>query len=365
MTHQRIQWKNLPAASLQNDKHLLLHWDRLNAAHGDLPFLAADAIASALKILGDGNERLLVGFEGTSVVAMFVLRRNGRVRWETFQPSQLPLGAWVAASNFVLLDLARSLMRGPLGLCLGLSITQVDPRISARTEDTPDSQCTDYIDTGWIDIGDSFEDYWSARGKNLRANMRKQRVKLEAEGVKATMQVLHELADMAPAVARYGVIESSGWKAQEGTAIHPDNAQGRYYRELLEHASRRGEALVYQYLFDDRVVAMNLCLVRQGTLIVLKTTYDESIQGYSPAFLLREAELQQFHKDGQIKHLEYFGRLMDWHTKWTDNKRTLYHLTVYRWPFLKQLAEARRRKAKGAELAVVAQELVASTTEPS
>lgn len=150
---------------------------------------------------------------------------------------------------------------------------------------------------------------------------------------------------MAPAIACYGIMESSGWKAQKGTAIHPDNTQGRYYRELLEHASRRGEALVYQYLFDDRIVAMNLCLVRQGTLIVLKTNYDESIQTYSPAFLLRETELQAFHKERKIHHLEYFGRPMEWHTNWTEKKRTLYHLTLYRWPFLKKLAAARRRKA--------------------
>ncbi len=174
--------------------------------------------------------------------------------------------------------------------------------------------------------------------------MRKQRAKLQSEGIKLSMQVLQERADMAPAVARYGLIESTGWKAKEGTAIHPDNAQGHYYRELLENASLRGEALVYQYLFDDRVVAMNLCLVRHDTLIVLKTTYDESIKSYSPAFLLRENELQEIYREGHIKRLEYFGRLMEWHTKWTTKKRTLYHLTLYRWPFLKKLAAWRRRK---------------------
>ena len=54
----------------------------------------------------------------------------------------------------------------------------------------------------------------------------------------------------------------------------------------------------------------------------------------------------KLHHDGQVKHLEYFGRFMEWHSKWTDKKRTLYHLTLYRWPFLKKLAEARHRRAK-------------------
>jgi CelD/BcsL family acetyltransferase involved in cellulose biosynthesis len=324
-------------------------WNRLNAARGNLPFLTSDAVVSTLTILGDNTERLLVGYVDDKVVAMFLLKPKGKFQWQTFQPSQLPLGAWVADAGLPLQDLARSLQRGPLGLCLVLSITQIDPLVAPRTSDTPDSQSMDYIDTGWIDIEGTFDEYWAARGKNLRQNMRKQRVKLAADGVKLTMQVLRNHAEMAPAIVCYGELESAGWKMQGGTAIHPDNAQGRYYRELLEQGSLQGEAVVYQYLFDERVVAMNLCLFSHGTLVVLKTAYDESIKTFSPAFLLREEELQDIYSKGQVKRIEYFGRLMDWHTKLTEKKRTLYHLSMYRWPVVKKLAEARRNRAKSLE----------------
>ena len=353
MLNKRLLWKNLPASALQQDASLLSAWDRLNTARGNLPFLVGDVIISALNILGNGSERLLVGYDGTHVAAMFLLTPLDRFRWGTFQPSQLPLGAWVADADLRLLDLAHSLMRGPLGFCLALSITQVDPHVAPRAEDGADNQHTDYIDTGWVDIEGSFDDYWSARGKNLRQNMRKQRNRLAADGVSLSMQVLREHADMAPAIARYGSLESAGWKEQSGTAIHLDNAQGRFYRELLEHASLRAEAVVYQYRFDDHVVAMNLCLLRQGVLVVLKTTYDESIRAFSPAFLLRENELQEIYREGQIRRMEYFGRLMDWHTKLTDKKRTIYHLTVYRWPIIKKLAQARREKMHAKEPSVV------------
>ena len=344
---------------------MLRDWDWLNAVGGDLPFMAGDAIATALGTLGDGSERLLIAHEGATLRAMFLLVARGKFQWQTFQPSQLPLGAWVADGQVPLADIAHSLLRDALDSCLVLSVTQIDPRIAARVADTPERQQIDYIQTGWIDIQGSFDAYWEQRGKNLRQNMRKQRAKLFADGVKLTMQVLRDHADMAPAVARYGSLESAGWKAQAGTAVGPDNAQGRYYRELLEHASLRGEAVVYQYLFDDRVVAMNLCLARKGTLIVLKTAYNESIQSFSPAFLLRESELQALHKEGAIKRLEYFGRLMEWHTRWTANKRTLYHLTLYRWPFLKKLAQARRRQTAARVAALSAKGVITTTTEPS
>jgi Acetyltransferase (GNAT) domain len=365
MLKKPIHWQNLPASTLQKDDQLARDWDHLNSERGNLPFLSSDAMASALSLLGLGNERLLVGTQAGTCAAMFLMAPAGRFQWQCFQPSQVPLGAWVALADLDLADLGHNLMRSKLGLCLGMSITQVDPRIAQRLDDRPDSKNSDYIDTGWIDIQGSFEEYWAARGKNLRQNMRKQRVKLQADGVKLCMEVLRDPADMAPAIARYGSLESSGWKAKEGTAVHPDNAQGRYYRELLEHASRRGEAVVYQYLFDDRVVAMNLCLQRDGTLIVLKTTYDESIQGLSPAFLLREAELQELHHKGEIKHLEYFGRFMDWHSKWTDQKRTLYHLTLYRWPFLKKLAEARRKKTENLVKTGAAEVGVSAAADPA
>ena len=344
MSNLRIQWKSLSAAALAHDAQLLQSWDKLNAERGSLPFLAADVTISALNILGSGNERLLVGNLDDKVVAMFLLAPSGRFKWQTFQPSQIPLGAWVAEAGLPLQALAHSLMRGPLGFCLVLSVTQIDPLVALRQADATDCQTSDYIETGWIDIQGTFDDYWAARGKNLRQNMRKQRNKLQTEGTKIGMQILTAFDDMAPAVARYGSLESKGWKAEKGTAIHPDNAQGKFYRELLEHASKRGEAVVYQYLFNDRVVAMNLCLLRNQRLIVLKTTYDESIDTYSPAFLLREDELREIFRVGNIQRLEYFGRLMEWHTKWTENKRTLYHLTVYRWPFLKLLAQARQNR---------------------
>jgi CelD/BcsL family acetyltransferase involved in cellulose biosynthesis len=341
------------------DARLLCDWDRLNALRGNLPFLAGDAMACALKVFGDGGERLLVAREESRVVAMFLLVAHGRFRWKTFQPSQIPLGAWVAEADIPLLDLARSLLRGPIGFCLVLSITQIDPRLAPRGEDARDCLHSNYIETGWIDIQGSFDAYWNARGKNLRQNMRKQRSKLMSDGIRLRMNVHREHSEMAPAIQRYGVLESAGWKAGQGTAIHPDNAQGRFYRELFENASRRGEAVIYEYLFDNRVVAMNLCLERDGVLVVLKTTYDESISSYSPAFLLRQEELEAFHRDGNISRLEYFGRMMEWHTRWTDTKRTIYHLTVYRWPMVKTLAKA-RGKMPHAAMAVATAETIST-----
>lgn len=351
MPRTPLKWKVLPARALLDDASLCESWDSLNAQRGDLPFMSSAALQAALQVFAQGGEKLALGSAEGRCQAMFVLVADGALRWRTFQPSQLPLGAWVAEAGLELQALSQDLVSGPLGLSLAVSVTQVDPLYAAPPEDGPSWAVTPYIDTAWVDIQGSFEDYWQQRGKNLRQNMRKQRNKLAGDGVSSSMRVLSDVADMAPALVRYGALESTGWKGENGTAIHPDNEQGRFYLRLFETAAARGEALFYEYLFDQQTVAMNLCLLRGGQLVVLKTAYDESIKTLSPAFLLREEEMQLFFGEGRIRRIEYFGKVMDWHTKLTSDRRTLYHLTQFRWGWLKRLAHWRSSRVRTAEAA--------------
>ena len=333
----KIRWVNENTTYLES-KIIKNGWDELNNSHIDQPFLTSCSVLSALKYFGDGNQRLLLAYEDDRLVAMLVMSPSAKFQWRTFQPSQIPLGLWVVKKSIDLKYLARTLLRGPLGFCLAIDIMQIDSLNFKEEHDSTDTVSVDYIDTAWIDVVGEYSDYWSARGKNLRQNMKKQRGKLEVENIKLTLKEIKDLDDIRPAVKEFGKLESQGWKAKIGTAITPDNNQGNFYSEFLEKSSSKGEAIIYQYLMGDKVVAMNLCMLRNGILSILKTSYDESLKSYSPAFLMSEAELQLFFNEKKIKKIEYFGRIMDWHTKLSNNKRKLHHLTIYRWGILKKLA---------------------------
>ncbi|HRF44119.1 MAG TPA: GNAT family N-acetyltransferase [Candidatus Competibacteraceae bacterium] len=340
-----LRWQNLPASALDGD--LAASWDALNADRGDLPFLSAYVMVPALKEFGHGQERLLVGSDAQGPAAMLILWQKRFFEWQTFQPSQIPLGAWVARKELSLLEITRSVQRSLPGPCLMLGVTQVDPLLAARDADTGDSLSTDYIDTAWVDVAGDFAGYWSGRGKNLRQNMKKQRNKLVAEGIATTFRCLAKSEEMADAIACYGALESAGWKAQQGTAIHPDNAQGRFYTAVLEQACARNEGWVYEYAFNDKSVAVNLCVRRGETLVIFKTTYDETIKTFSPAFLLLQEALERLFAEGRIRRVEFFGKVMEWHTRWTEKSRTLYHLTVFRWGWLKRLHYSLATRLKG------------------
>jgi hypothetical protein len=58
---------------------------------------------------------------------------------------------------------------------------------------------------------------------------------------------------------------------------------------------------------------------------------------------MREEACRRLFEDGRIRRIEFYGKVMEWHTRWTDEVRTMYHLNHYRWPVLGYLHALRRR----------------------
>jgi hypothetical protein len=141
---------------------------------------------------------------------------------------------------------------------------------------------------------------------------------------------------VAGAIDAYGKLESAGWKAGMGTAIHSDNAQGRFYTSLLENFCRRGMGRIYQYWYQDRLVATDFCIQQDRMLIVLKTTYDETITTSSPAMLMRRDYFESIFNEGVIRTIEFYGPEMEWHRRLSEDNRILYHINFHRWPLVEK-----------------------------
>jgi CelD/BcsL family acetyltransferase involved in cellulose biosynthesis len=320
-------------------------WDALCAQSGALPFLRSDLLVAALAEFGTGRELLGVCGNEAEPVAMGLFARSRVGAWETFQPAQLPLGAFVARSGPDLADLARSLLSALSPFALTVALTQQDPAVRPRPSDAPSLGTLDYVDTARVAIEGAFDAYWAARGKNLRQNVRKQLAKLEQDGILPRLDCVTDSQGVAEAIEQYGRLESAGWKAQGGTAIGADNAQGRFYRRVFEAFCARGAARIYRCWFGDRVAAMDLCVLDGPILVVLKTTYDETLRAVSPASLLRYAYFRALFDEGVIRRVEFYGKVMDWHMRWTGDVRMLYHVNAYRWPWVKRLhARGRTRQ---------------------
>jgi hypothetical protein len=343
---EAMSWHVVPATRFAEQAS---RWNVLHEACGAPSVLAPDFVAPLVAQFGSGRE-LLARYERDGLVeAMALVTPIGRASWSTFQPAQAPVGLWLQRPGLNTEQLAQGLMRALPGFPLVFGLTQLDPALLPRPVDTPAMRTFDYIDTARVQLAGSFDDYWNARGKNLRANLKKQRARLAKDDIVPRLEICRDPGQVAAAVADYGRLESSGWKASCGTAVSASNAQGRYYRGMLEAFCARDAGSIYRYYFGEQLVATDLCVEDRDSIVVLKTSYDESVpNSLSPTLLMREEATRRLFEDGRFRRLEFYGRVMEWHLRWTEDVRTMYHVNCYRWPGLRRLhmlLEARSRQA--------------------
>ena len=336
--------------------HRAGQWQALNAQSLASPLLDADFAATLLAHFGDGSELLARYERGGDVLAMALLARRAGGAWETFQPSQAPIGMWLQRRELSSAVLMAELIRALPGLALVLSVLQRDPVLEPRPVDGGPVSTMDYIETARVTVAGSFAHYWNGRGKNLRSNLKKQRARLEREGITTRLEIVQAPEAAAAAIADYARLEQSGWKAAQGTAVRTDSAQGNFYAALFARFCARGEGRIYRYWFGDQLVAMDLCLVADGTVFILKTAYDATApHGLSPTLLMRQEQFGALFDEGDTRAIEFYGRVMEWHLRWTDEVRTMYHVTAFRWALLgaiKSLLRSgfRRRQRAAPEL---------------
>ena len=337
-----MKWSLTPA---RNFAAMAAQWAALHARCAASPLLAADFIAPLITEFGSGHEWIASCEHEGRAVALAVVVAKGRSAWTTFQPPQAPIGLWLQDPAVETAALLATLLRALPGFPLIVSLTQCDPALQPRPANGGCVGTLDYIDTARITLGGGFDAYWQGRGKNLRANLKKQRAKLDKDAIAVRIEMTRAPQAMAAAVADYGRLESAGWKARAGTAVDGANAQGRYYRAMLEAFCARGAGCVYRYWFGEQLVAMDLCIEDERQVIVLKTTYDESVaNNLSPTLLMREQACRQLFGEARFERLEFYGKVMEWHTRWTEEIRTLYHVNYYRWPLLARLHAAWRAR---------------------
>jgi hypothetical protein len=306
--------------------------------------LGAQFVSALLSSWASGRELLAIYDRGNGPEAAAIVYETKPGIWSTFNPSESSFGMWVQQSDWDVRDLADQLIRKLPRLPLILAITQQDPKFLPRPADDRHLRTMDYIRTPWVVVDGDFEQYWAKRGKNLRTNMKKARAALAKAGIRPRLETLTAREQIMPALADYERLEASGWKAKAGTALKVNDPHGRFYATILEQAFDRGAGRIYRYAFDDRPVAMDLCINDGDSLVVLKTAYDESQAHASPASLMREEECRQLFVQAGVRRIEFYGPLMEWHTRWAQEDRRMYHINYYRHPVLCWLHQAVRRR---------------------
>jgi hypothetical protein len=61
---------------------------------------------------------------------------------------------------------------------------------------------------------------------------------------------------------------------------------------------------------------------------------------------MHEELFQHLFDTAKVARIEFLGRAMEWHQRWTEQERTLYHVTYFRSPIIRGLRDVLRPSAR-------------------
>lgn len=98
-------------------------------------------------------------------------------------------------------------------------------------------------------------------------------------------------------IAQFLVLERSGWKGAEGSALACDPDKAAFFRQALEGAAARGRLERVTITLDGAPIAMLANFITPPGAYSFKTTFDERLARFSPGVLLQRENLDLLARD--------------------------------------------------------------------
>jgi CelD/BcsL family acetyltransferase involved in cellulose biosynthesis len=159
--------------------------------------------------------------------------------------------------------------------------------------------------------------------RNLRRNLRRLR---EAGRVEVRV---HTTPSRPDALLEEGFrVESSGWKADRGTAILSSPATRRFYLAVARWAAGAGLLRLGFLRLDGRAIAFAFALQDRTALYLLKGGYDPAYSRFAPGKLLFRSLMAEAVASG-ARRFELLGAVEPWKLEWTRDVRERILLRSY------------------------------------
>lgn len=314
-------------------------WAALNRQRfGDNPLLGAGFTDALLRHFGDGQEHLLIGHDPQGdVAAMLILRRGRAGLWSSFLPAQSQIGPSLLPPEIDPHALFQALPGWPL---------QMDLMCCDPSFNHPAIAALDMQELSWhattisVALTGTFEAYWAGRPKKLQSNIRRYERKARTDHGELSYRVIDGSGDLAAGLTRYSELESRGWKGREGTAVDDRSGQLAFYRDAMQIGQVQSQARVCELWLGERLAASRLTIRGGQSIVMLKTTYDESLAAYAPGRLLLHHLIEDAFHSSPGCTVEFYTNANRDQSEWATHWRPIRHVSSFRRPWIKDLLPA-------------------------
>jgi hypothetical protein len=311
------------------------------------PLLDARFVVPMLHHFGNPKIRLAVETHGDEPVSAALIEPYRAGAWRSFLPSQ----AQIAPAMFGRLSSSQDDERRFASLFRELPGTPI--MVGVHNQDTSFSdiatgtgcvrEILPHVLTVGVSLDRHFDAYWGSRSSKIRKETARSLRNLEKDGLRPTLAERVSRIEMPEAVMAHGDLESMGWKAGTGTAIHRDNAQGRFYTDVMNNFAAAGLARAYQLYFNDTLAASQLTIEQNGMMVLLKTSHRESFARYAPGRMLDYLMLRELFSTRRVRVVEFYTDASAGDARWADFERPIVHVNLYRSAIVARLVGVVRR----------------------
>jgi CelD/BcsL family acetyltransferase involved in cellulose biosynthesis len=322
-----LAWRFIPASAFSNASH---DWHALVTHTEQGPLLSVEFVELALRYFGRGDEVVCFADTPTGTVAATILRRKNWLTWETFQPSQMPMGPWLQVQPASFPKTLQSLLRALRFPTVMVGVTQVDSKFVGASSGNSLATLSS-ISTNETVLPDSLADYiGTLDAKPLSGLMRRLR-KAEKEVGPVTLDTRVSPGEVDGFFRLYADMEHRGWKGEAGTALVPGDLQSKFYSDLMRQFATTGKARMFVLRMGARDVAAQVAITEGGVLYLLKTTYEPALRSLGPGVMLHYLITRAcYEHEEQIRRIEFYGPNNASQEMWATGRREINHFNAYR-----------------------------------
>jgi len=181
-----------------------------------------------------------------------------------------------------------------------------------------------------IDTTGSHSSWLARRSKKVRNMLRRESDAAAQRGMR--FENVTEDPTASDLWQRMLLLEQSGWKGRERSAILDDPAATRFYTELVRRAAAAGALQIGLMWLGERLVAFEFGVLGGERLFLLKVAYDEEFSGMSLGHVLAAQMIRHCFEHPAIGCYDKMGNGMTpapYKLRFADACAPLYRVTIY------------------------------------
>jgi hypothetical protein len=179
----------------------------------------------------------------------------------------------------------------------------------------------------FLKMDKSIEYFLSSKSGNFRSNLKRKEKKLKGAG-ELSLNVYTNPDEVERALSEVFEIEKKSWKVAEGSAIMSDSKRVKFYSLLAEKTANAQWLRVYVLKLDNRAIAFDFGLFFEKTYYMLKTSYDEQLNAYSPGVVLRNYVVKDLFDHGCLEH-DFLWGSESYKLQWSSDIREYEKVFIY------------------------------------